>query len=65
MDGVLELGEAFCRIKHLTVCERTNRHYHADKKGRKRTLEAAGLSGGMMWRPEGAWAYSGETPAAL
>ena len=54
MDGVLELGEAFCRIKHLTVCERTNRHYHADKEGRKRTLEAAGLSGGMMWRPEGA-----------
>ena len=28
-------------------------------------MEAAGLSGGMMWRPEGAWACSGEMPAAL
>lgn len=43
----------------------TNRHYHADKEGRERTLEAAGIAGVMMWRQERAWVCSEEMPAVL
>lgn len=65
MDGVLELRRAFCKSDTLPMCERTNRHYHADKEGRKRTLEAAGLSGWDDVGAEGAWGVLWEMPTAL